>query len=209
MHTKYLSNDFQIKALDDSGTFSGYGSVFSNTDGQGDIVIKGAFTKSLSAWQQKNQFPHLLWQHKMDEPIGHFTAMAEDQKGLYVEGKLLVDSDPVAKRAHAHMKAGSVRGLSIGYAIKDQEYNSKKGTTLLKELDLIEVSLVTRPANEAAQVEVVKHALSSPRNMERYLRDVGFSAKQAKRLMARGFQGVSRDDETLEKIKSLIQTIRG
>ncbi|GJH59414.1 hypothetical protein ECZC03_48540 [Escherichia coli] len=63
----------------------------------------------------------------MDEPIGVYTEMKEDDVGLYVRGRLLVDDDPLAKRAHAHMKAGSLTGLSIGYILKDWEYDREKG----------------------------------------------------------------------------------
>lgn len=78
----------------------------------------------------------MLWQHQMDEPIGVYTEMKEDEVGLYVKGRLLIDDDPLSKRAHAHMKAGSLTGLSIGYMLKDWEYDREKGVFLLKEIDL-------------------------------------------------------------------------
>lgn len=207
-NTKFYSYDLELKSLSNEGEFSGYGACFNSKDCQNDIIMRGAFAKTLDRWRSKDQLPHLIWQHKLDEPIGNFTEMAEDKNGLYVEGRLLIDADPVAKRAHAHLKNGSVRGMSIGYRPIVEEYDSRLRANLLKELDLIEVSLVTRPANESAQVQVVKDAFTNPRNMERYLRDVGFSIRQAKRLMAEGFKGVSRDDETEEQLKTLIQTLR-
>ncbi|QBY43683.1 Caudovirus prohead serine protease [Arsenophonus nasoniae] len=54
--------------------------------------------------------------------------MWEDERGLFVKGKLLIEDDPLAKRAHAHMKAGSLSGLSIGYVLKDGEYERTKGS---------------------------------------------------------------------------------
>ncbi|MGV3983376.1 HK97 family phage prohead protease, partial [Citrobacter freundii] len=102
----------------------------------------------------------LLWQHRMDEPIGIYTEMKEDEVGLYVKGRLLIDDDPLSKRAHAHMKAGSLTGLSIGYMLKDWEYDRVKGVFLLKEIDLWEVSLVTFPSNDEARVSDVKSAFS-------------------------------------------------
>ena len=78
--------------------------------------------------------------------------MKEDDVGLYVRGRLLIDDDPLAKRAHAHMKAGSLTGLSIGYVLKDWEYDRSKEAFLLKEIDLWEVSLVTFPSNDEARI---------------------------------------------------------
>ncbi|KAK6049552.1 phage prohead protease, HK97 family [Cooperia oncophora] len=123
-----------------AGDDNGYGSVFGVKDSHDDVVVPGAFTTTLQKWSEKKALPALLWQHRMDEPIGVYTEMKEDDVGLYVRGRLLVDDDPLAKRAHAHMKAGSLTGLSIGYILKDWEYDREKGVFLLKEIDLWEVA---------------------------------------------------------------------
>ncbi|EED2708574.1 HK97 family phage prohead protease [Salmonella enterica subsp. enterica serovar Miami] len=73
-----------------------------------DVVVSGAFAASLRAWSDRKALPALLWQHRMDEPVGVYTEMKEDDVGLFVRGRLLIDDDPLAKRAHAHMKAGSL-----------------------------------------------------------------------------------------------------
>lgn len=209
MIRKTLDTSLKIKSVSESGEFSGYGSVFGVKDSYSDIVIKGAFAKSLSTWKEKGRLPALLWQHRMDEPIGIYTKMEEDDDGLYVEGRLLVDDDPTAKRAHAHMKAGSITGLSIGYALNDYEYDKEKVAFVLKEIELWEVSLVTFPANDQARINDVKNALLSgdipdPRTIEKALRDVGFSQKQAKRLMAEGYKGLRDvDSETAEIIDTI------
>lgn len=213
-----LNVNLELKSVEDNGSFSGYGSIFGNKDSYGDIVVKGAFNSSLKKWSEKGKLPALLWQHKTDEPIGVYTRMEEDERGLYVEGKLLKDDDPLAKRAYGHLKAGSLSGMSIGYMSIDEEYDKKTDSLMLKELDLWEVSLVTFPANEAAQVESVKRTLlrgELPRqkNIEAILRDAGFSRKQAKAFMAEGVKGLGlRDVDNsleLEAIKKLTQTIKG
>ncbi|EIQ0906784.1 HK97 family phage prohead protease [Escherichia coli] len=119
--------------------------------------------------------------------------------GLYVRGRLLIDDDPLAKRAHAHMKAGSLTGLSIGYVLKDWEYDRSKEAFLLKEIDLWEVSLVTFPSNDEARISDVKNALSrgeipEQKKIERVLRDVGLSRTQAKAFMAGGYGALSLRD---------------
>jgi len=204
----------KIKSVNDKGEFSGYGSVFGNKDSYGDIVVKGAFEKSLACWKQKGAMPAMLWQHNMQEPIGVYTKMEEDETGLYVEGRLLVDDDPLAKRAHAHMKAGSLTGLSIGFVTDDWEYDGQIDAFKLNEIDLWEVSLVTFPANEAARVENVKSILGDgdmppPKQVERVLRDAGFSNQQAKALMAKGYSGLGqREVDDSVELKSMTATLQ-
>ncbi|EII48312.1 phage prohead protease, HK97-like family protein, partial [Escherichia coli 2.3916] len=103
MQTKQrLDIPLNLKSVSDSGEFEGYGSVFGVKDSHDDVVVPGAFTTTLHKWSEKKALPALLWQHRMDEPIGVYTEMKEDDVGLYVRGRLLVDDDPLAKRAHAH-----------------------------------------------------------------------------------------------------------
>ncbi|HFO4224567.1 TPA: phage major capsid protein, partial [Escherichia coli] len=185
--------------VSDSGEFEGYGSVFGVKDSHDDVVMSGAFAASLRAWSDRKALPALLWQHRMDEPIGVYTEMKEDDVGLYVRGRLLIDDDPLAKRAHAHMKAGSLTGLSIGYVLKDWEYDRSKEAFLLKEIDLWEVSLVTFPSNDEARISDVKNALArgeipEQKKIERVLRDVGLSRTQAKAFMAGGYGALSLRD---------------
>ncbi|OCG24734.1 primosome assembly protein PriA [Gilliamella sp. wkB108] len=199
LNKKRLDMPFEIKSVSDSGAFTGYGSVFGVKDSYSDIVIKGAFTKSLNMWKEKGRLPVLLWQHKMDEPIGYYTKMVEDDNGLYLEGQLLIDDDPLAKRAHAHMKAKSLSGLSIGYILNDYDYDKEKSAFILKEIDLWEVSVVTFPANDEARIDNVKSIFESgdippPKEIERVLRDVGLSRTQAKAFMSEGYSSLKQRD---------------
>lgn len=221
MQTKQrLDIPLKIKSVSESGEFEGYGSVFGVEDSYSDVVVKGAFQKSLALWAEKGRLPAMLWQHKMSEPIGIYTEMKEDDHGLYVKGRLLIDGDDLAKRAHAHAKAGSLGGLSIGFILKDWEYDSQKGVYLLKEIDLWEVSLVTMPANDEARISEVKSMLEkgetpSPSKIERALRDVGFSRSQAKTFMSKGYSAIDaqRDagsqNEALQSLKDLTKLLKG
>jgi len=215
MQTKNrLDVALELKSVQDSGEFEGYGSVFNIKDSAGDIVQAGAFQKSLNEWRGKGSYPALLWQHDTREPIGVYTEMKEDAHGLYVKGRLLIEDDPLAKRAHAHLKAGSISGLSIGYLLKDFDHDRTKDAWILKEIDLWEVSLVTFPANDEARIAEVKQLLAKgqhppPSKVERALRDVGFSSKQAKAFIASGYKAACpRDaDKGLAAMKTLIQSI--
>lgn len=214
MEIKHLNVPLKIKSVSETGEFEGYGSVFGVEDSYGDAVMKGAFLRSLTEWAAKGRLPSMLWQHQMSEPIGIYTEMKEDEHGLYVKGRLLIDDDPLAKRAYAHLKAGSLGGLSIGYILRDYEYDKSLGIYKLKDIDLWEVSLVTFPANEEAQVTNVKTMLQngetpSPSNVEKALREaLGFSRTQAKAFMAKGYSALNQrevdpDQDALQSLKDL------
>lgn len=214
MTKQRLDIPLKLKSVSESGEFEGYGSVFGVKDSYDDVVVPGAFSKSLHSWREKNALPAMLWQHQMDEPIGVYTEMKEDDVGLYVKGRLLIDDDPLSKRAHAHMKAGSLTGLSIGYMLKDWEYDREKGVFLLKEIDLWEVSPVTFPSNDEARVSDVKSAFArgetpSQKSIERVLRDVGLSRTQAKAFMAGGYGNLSqRDADVVDAALDALKNIK-
>lgn len=155
-----LPCEFEIKSLAADGTFEGYASVFGIIDTQRDRVHPGAFKSSIN---HRDKPVQLLWQHQWDKPIGVITALFEDARGLYLKGKLLLEVAQ-AKEAYALLKAGVVRGLSIGYSVKRSRRNPDSGIRELLELNLWEISLVTQPANEAAQVTVVKAQESNDAN---------------------------------------------
>jgi HK97 family phage prohead protease len=207
-----------IKSVSETGEFEGYGSVFGVKDSHSDIIVPGAFLKSLARWKEKGRLPAMLWQHQMSEPIGVYTEMREDDVGLFVKGRLLIEADPLAKRAHAHMKAGSLTGLSIGFTLDDDgyAYDTEKGAWLLSGIDLWEVSPVTFPSNDEARIADVKSQLQRgetppPSKIEKALREVGFSGSQAKAFMAKGYSAIGpREaglDQALESVKSLISRI--
>lgn len=157
MKPRYYSPVCEFKSLDDAGLFCGYASVFGVLDEHGDRVAPGAFTESLKGWQQKSQMPKLLWQHKANEPIGMWNYMKEDDQGLYVEGRLLLDIQR-AKEAYALLKASVLDGLSIGYRVVESYRCPETHQRVLTKLELLEVSLVTFAANPHARIRQVKSA---------------------------------------------------
>ncbi len=131
------------------GTFTGLASVYGNKDLGGDVVMPGAFAKTLN---DKNGEVPILWQHDTSEPIG-LGKLSDSSDGLQIKGELVLESS-VAQKAYALMRRGVLKGLSIGYdTIKE---DIKDSTRFLKELKLWEVSLVTFPMNQAAGVQSVK-----------------------------------------------------
>ena len=197
-----LSAPLEIKEIGDDYTFAGYGSVFNVADSDKDIVVRGAFQKTLVDWQMMGKLPHMLWQHDMKQPIGVYTKMAEDERGLYVEGKIISEVEK-GREAYALMKSGAVSGLSIGFMTKDSEFDNFSRMRRIKQVDLIELSIVTMPANKEAMVTLVKAAsvLEGVRDCEKLLGNIGFSRKAAKAMAAtyRDFNQCDADDNSESK----------
>lgn len=195
----------QIKATGDDGTVEGYGSVFGVRDNYDDVIATGAFAATLKAHKQEGTMPAMLWQHDACEPIGVWTEMVEDGKGLRIKGQLALETTR-GKEAHALLKLGALNGLSIGFVSKQWAYDRDTEIRTLTEIELWEVSLVTFPANEKARVTNVKNAdqLSAPKDAERILRDAGFSKSDATALVSRVMRmGEERSDSVDSTAKAM------
>jgi HK97 family phage prohead protease len=175
----HATKDFalQLKSVTDEGSFEGYGSIFGNVDSYGEKVMPGAFAESLARHKREGTKPLMLWQHDSWSPIGIWEDLAEDGKGLWGKGRLLTGVK-AADEALILLKAGAVQGLSIGY--REVETEPDQNIRLLKKLDLLEISIVSFPANKRARVETVKSILDAGklptvREFEEFLRDAGFS----------------------------------
>jgi len=186
----------QIKAAGDDGTVEGYGSVFGVRDNYDDVIAKGAFVQSLKDHKAAGTMPAMLWQHDADKPIGVWTEMVEDEKGLRIKGQLAMETVK-GKEAHALLKMGALNGLSIGFMSKEWSYDRETEVRTLTAIDLWEVSLVTFPANEKARVTNVKSAdeMATPKDAEKALRDAGFSKSDATAFVSRVMRmGEERSD---------------
>ena len=186
MEKKHLDFGFEIKAVNADGTVEGYGSVFGVRDNYDDVIAKGAFVQSLKGHKAAGTMPAMLWQHDADKPIGIWTEMVEDEKGLRIKGQLAMETVK-GKEAHALLKMGALNGLSIGFMSKEWAYDRDTEVRTLTAIDLWEVSLVTFPANEKARVTNVKSAdeMATPKDAEKALRDAGFSKSDATAFVSR------------------------
>lgn len=143
----------QVKDLSEDGTFTGYGSVNGNVDSYGERVMPGAFAGSLAKHKRDGTNVLMLWQHNPNEPIGIWEDLAEDAKGLWGKGRLIMEVQK-AREVHALMKANAIGGLSIGY--REIKATPDGNVRNLEELDLREISPVSFPANRRARIEAVK-----------------------------------------------------
>lgn len=202
------SFNFELKAVQEDGFFSGYGAVFGNVDWYNDVILPGAFKASLEKWQSKNKMPPVLWNHNDSEPIGVYTQIYEDEKGLFVEGKLLIDDVPRAKSTYALLKAGAIDGLSIGYSTKKANQQGN-GVRELIEVDIGEVSIVTQPANDRSLITSVKNKLEDGElptlpEFEKFLRESGFSKSQSTAIASKGLRSLlSESEEQIKEAKSV------
>ncbi|KJV63533.1 MULTISPECIES: HK97 family phage prohead protease [Ehrlichia] len=140
------------KNIKQSGTFSGYASVFNVVDRQKHVILPGAFSNAIKNIHKIK----LLWQHNSTEPIGNVTSMVENNIGLYITANLLLDLQK-GKEAYLMLKNGIINALSIGYSVVDDHMNDNTGVRILKKVSLWEISLVTFPANIHSKVTSVKN----------------------------------------------------
>lgn len=181
--------DLKGDTVSEEGVFEGYGAAFGNRDSYDDIIVEGAFAESVRRHKGRGPTVKMLWQHDPGEPIGTWTELEEDSKGLRVVGKLELEVQR-AKEAYVLMRAKALDGLSIGFMTKKYERDEETGIRKLLVIDLWETSPVTFPANPKARVRQVK----STRELEEALRDAGFSKREATAIASHGFQGVCQRD---------------
>lgn len=186
--------------IDKKGRIRGYGAATGNVDRGGDMILAGAFTKTLARFKSEG-LPLMCWMHDMAQPIGKWTVAREDQKGLWLEGQLNLETT-AGRDAYAHVKAQDVTGLSIGYRTpKGARTYEGKGVFHLKEVDVWEVSVVGNPMNPLATIETVKTIESKSQAID-MLRGAGMSKKAATRFAAGGWSALAGGyDET--KLKRL------
>lgn len=219
------------------GSFEGYASLFGVVDQGGDMVAPGAFTQTLAAMKARGYAVPMYLNHGAMAgsdplPAGVWTSIQEDARGLAVSGQLLgLNTDSGAYR-YELVKGGAMRGLSIGYRAKKVDYGKKPGEPrrTLKQIDLVEISIVDDPMLSQAQVSTVKSAAAAftIREFERALESgtlPPLSDREAKALLAGGFKaldqirGEARDaptpdqtepnQETLAALRGLLTRMKG
>lgn len=178
----------EIKLEGDAGTFAGYASVFGGVDSYGDTIMPGAYKRTL----KQNGMPKMFLQHDAyGLPIGKWTNAIEDDKGLWVEGELTIGMTR-ADDTYAALKHGTLDGLSIGYYLRANDYVAREdgGRDIKHVSKLVEVSVVTFPADGAARVDIdsVKSAgldqLETIKDFEYFLRDAGGMSRELAKALA-------------------------
>jgi uncharacterized protein len=144
-------------AAEEDGSIEGVAWAWS-PDRIGDVIEKGAFAAA------KLPLP-MLFGHDMNDPVGAWTEASEDAEGLRIKGNLLVNEVARAREVRALVKAGAVRGISIGFVTRKAEPRSGGGR-LIKSLEWLEASLVAIPMHPGARVTSAKSAIEAIRIAE-------------------------------------------
>ena len=157
----------ELKDLDEkSGIVKGYGSVFDNIDADGDIITKGAYTKTIAENGKRIKY---LYQHKMDMPLGKMINLFEDKKGLMFEAK--IPKTTLGKDVMELMKAGVITENSVGIMPIQKEACAEDAENCyrkLTEVKLYEISAVTYAANDQAMILDVKGNFDKEKVLKRY-----------------------------------------
>lgn len=200
--------DVSLKMQGDTGTFSGYASVFGGVDSYQDTILPGAFDETLKAGM-----PKMFFNHSWDMPIGKWTSAKEDSKGLFMSGELTPGLD-LAANVRAAMKHDTLDGLSIGGFLKKDDFKETDtgGRLIHKWSKLVEVSPVVFPADSAARIDHAsvksvdfEEALpncKTERDLERLLRDAGLPKWEAMAIVTRAraiFEGRDAPEDAQAK----------
>lgn len=185
--------DAAIGAVTRDGEFSGHASLFGTVDLARDMVERGAFERAIR--ERGTSGIRMLFQHDPAEPIGSWLEMREDERGLFVRGRL-APGVARAREVLELMRGGALDGLSIGFRTVRARKDAKSGIRRIIEADLWEVSIVTFPMLPGARVQTVKEAgaLPSVREFERWLtRDAKLTRGEARAVIARGYSSLVRE----------------
>jgi HK97 family phage prohead protease len=200
--------------------FSGYGAVFGNVDSYGDVIEPGAFAGTLAEAQRSGIYPSMLLQHggyglSADDmmPVGVWEKLAEDGKGLVSGGILAPTTRGIDAYTLMKMQPRpAITGLSIGYIARKFTARSKpdEPRRRLHEIELMEVSLVTFPANGKARVTDVKSEGFTERDFERWLtQDAGLSRSEARVVINQGFKSlIAMRDAGSSELAELSEALR-
>lgn len=173
---------------------AGWASIFNLVDNHNDVVARGAYADTLAEWKALGRMPRMLLDHQ-GLPIGRWTELREETKGLWVEGEL-TPGMRLAEDVAASLRHGAIDGLSIGYRAKRYDIAKGSGTRTLSQLHLGEVSIVGNPANVEARVTDVKSAddILTLRQFETFLRGHGWSRREAEIIAGQGFKSLASRD---------------
>lgn len=212
---------FDRKEITEGGYFEGYGSVFGNIDFGGDVVMPGAFKRSLERWKAKGEWPAMVYIHDLREPIGEYKEMREDETGLFVAGDLWTPDVPRAVQARRMLRSNGPKGLSIGFIAVEVSYEEVKDKMIrfLHEVELLEVSPVLFAMNGLAKPTSAKSlvndtGVATKRDVEHALcYTLNLTKKQAKAFISGGYEALrdaagNPSQETREAEESLLASFR-
>lgn len=141
---------------DDYWILKGYAATY-ETDKINDVIVPGAFKRSLDRYAAKGDNLQLYFNHLTEQPpIGIVMEAFEDRKGLAYVAHLPKDDEFVAKRIVPQIKRRSLKSNSFGFKVRDSERRKSDNARLLKQIDIMEISVVGFPCGNGADITGIK-----------------------------------------------------
>lgn len=189
------------------GVVEGLASVFNGPpDSFGDVVAPGAFAKSIASHRAEKTSPLMLWAHDTARPVGRWTDVSEKRDGLHVRGLMNLKTT-AGRDAWEHVRAGDVRGLSIGFRVPEGGAKFSGDKRHVSEVELLEVSLVAMPAQPLARVTETR----SVRNRAEFrdlLRATGLPRRAAEKLASGGWPALAGETPQESETREIARQMR-
>lgn len=205
-----IKSTFEKKDDDGPHTFTAFATTFGNVDLDGDVIMEGAVDESIRKVLATGKFPKILKDHDRTQRPAVMTSIIANDKGVLIEGKFL--DTQLGRDTFIEVRDGAITDVSMGFNLEPDGISFRDGKHFISQLEFKEVSFVTFPANEEANIISVKNKEpnkftsypkpDSVRQFEKLLRDAGgFSKKEATTIASVGFR------ESKERDVRLIQSI--
>lgn len=196
-----------FKMDNETGTFTCYGNVKGNIDHARDRTLDGAYMKSIERHMKNGTMPKMFWMHNPYElPVGKWIEMREDEKGLFLRGKL--SDTAMGRDIEVLAKDGALDSFSIGYIEVESRWNTEKQCNDLVELDIKEISWVTFACNEESLLQDIKHRIDEGETVTKadlrvILKSTGLLSKRQIENVTANYQPVVNDE--FSELKSLLE----
>lgn len=194
-----LNFPFELKSAGEGGQFTGLASTYSTVDLGGDLVVPGAFVRTL---REKGDTRPLLWSHNIEQPVG-LGRLVDTPAGLEIHGQLDLDTQ-IGRETYSRLKKKIVKGLSIGY--RSAVDKMVDGVRHLLDVDLFETSLCLFPMNSEAGITAVKSRVTSIRAFESWLHGAGWSKSEALKLASHGWPGLAVADAGEDELTTWLRS---
>lgn len=202
----FVPGEVVVKADSNSREFEAYANVKGVVDHALDKAMDGCYTKSVNNHRKNGTTPKMFWSHNPDAlPLGKISHFEEDSKGLFFKGKL--SNTAMGNDVYELAKDKAIDTFSIGYIEIDSRWNSAGGYNELLELDIKEISWVNFACNEESRLQDIKSnirnkTLPTKREMEKFLRESGFSKTEA-RIVASNYNPIVEQKLDIDTLKGL------
>jgi HK97 family phage prohead protease len=184
-----------------AGEFTALVSVFGNVDSYGDVVMPGAFERTLKEWSASGYRIPVYWGHNLSDPdynIGEVVEAVETDRGLQVRARLDMES-PKAPQVYRLLKGGRVKEFSFGYSVRDAGWGEKDDREVyeLRDIALYEVSVVPVGANPETELQTIK--MHAERTAKAGARAVAAMQEKAGRILS------AKNEDALREVRDELE----